>query len=329
MLPLRLAGVPDEAILHADHLGSPRVKADVFSPVIRCRDLYSPFGQKHTAPCDAHRVGFTGKERDGETGFDYFGARFYAPVPGRFLSPDPLLDSADPADPQSWNRYSYVGNNPIRFVDPLGLEKQDATKRTKESIRESLRSFFDGNPAMQMISGVMLDALFPDSNLETALAATGPLGKIGKVGKAGRATGSARQGLPLGFGSAAEFEKFGNSLNAGLRKAGFEDVQALFQGSSVTGRNFKTGVSFDVGRRSDFDIAMVSPELLARAKAIGVSLRSGGNRTGPLSRKQLRTLGLDNIAKELSRQTRRKVRFMVFESVNAATSRAPSIPVPR
>ncbi len=113
-------GSPGGAILHADHLGSPRVKADVFSPVIRCRDLYSPFGQKHTAPCDVHRVGFTGKERDGETGFDYFGARYYAPVPGRFLSPDPLLDSADPADPQSWNRYGYSGNNPLRLIDPDG-----------------------------------------------------------------------------------------------------------------------------------------------------------------------------------------------------------------
>ncbi len=118
-------GSPGGAILHADHLGSPRVKADVFTPTVRCRDLYSPFGQKHTAPCDAHRVGFTGKERDGETGFDYFGARYYAPVPGRFLSPDPLFDSADPADPQSWNRYSYTRNNPIRFVDPDGAQSED------------------------------------------------------------------------------------------------------------------------------------------------------------------------------------------------------------
>ncbi len=40
------------AIRHADHLGSPRVKADEFNPTIRCRDFYSPFCHKHTAPCD-------------------------------------------------------------------------------------------------------------------------------------------------------------------------------------------------------------------------------------------------------------------------------------
>ncbi len=96
----------------------------MFTPTVRCRDLYSPFGHKHTAPCDAHRVGFTGKERDGETGFDYFGARYYAPIPGRFLSPDPLFDSADPADPQTWNRYSYVFNRPMNSIDPNG-EKYD------------------------------------------------------------------------------------------------------------------------------------------------------------------------------------------------------------
>ncbi len=43
-------GSPGGAILHADDLGSPRVKADMFSPTIRCRDLHSPLGQKHTLP---------------------------------------------------------------------------------------------------------------------------------------------------------------------------------------------------------------------------------------------------------------------------------------
>jgi RHS repeat-associated protein len=65
---------------------------------------------------------FTGKERDTESGNDYFGSRYYASAMGRFLSPDPSqLYFADPSNPQSFNLYSYAVNNPLKFVDPSGL----------------------------------------------------------------------------------------------------------------------------------------------------------------------------------------------------------------
>jgi len=70
------------------------------------------------------RSRYTGKERDTESGNDYFGARYYASSMGRFLSPDPTLRSGHPADPQTWNRYVYGGNNPLKFIDPDGKEKQ-------------------------------------------------------------------------------------------------------------------------------------------------------------------------------------------------------------
>lgn len=63
----------------------------------------------------------TSKERDAETGLDYFGARYYSGAQGRFTSPDPLLNSGRPTNPQSWNRYAYTLNNPLRYVDPTGL----------------------------------------------------------------------------------------------------------------------------------------------------------------------------------------------------------------
>ena len=72
---------------------------------------------------DATEHHFTGKERDAESGNDYFGARYYASTMGRFLSPDPLLNSGHPDDPQSWNRYAYVDNNPLKYTDPKGLYK--------------------------------------------------------------------------------------------------------------------------------------------------------------------------------------------------------------
>jgi RHS repeat-associated protein len=80
---------------------------------------------------------FTGKERDSETGLDYFGARYYGSNMGRFLSPDEFaggpvdVNGGDPAppgplpyaditNPQSLNKYSYTYNNPLRYTDPDG-----------------------------------------------------------------------------------------------------------------------------------------------------------------------------------------------------------------
>jgi len=62
---------------------------------------------------------FTGKERDAETGLDYFGARYYGSNMGRFMSPDIGADQ-HPEDPQSWNLYTYARKNPLVLVDPAG-----------------------------------------------------------------------------------------------------------------------------------------------------------------------------------------------------------------
>ena len=65
----------------------------------------------------------TGKERDAESGNDYFGARYYASNMGRFMSPDPLGNFvADVSNPQTWNMYAYALNNPLKFTDPTGYD---------------------------------------------------------------------------------------------------------------------------------------------------------------------------------------------------------------
>jgi len=66
---------------------------------------------------------FTGKERDAETGLDYFEARYLSGAQGRFTSADPLGAAAGKeGDPQSWNLYAYARNNPLLYVDPDGLK---------------------------------------------------------------------------------------------------------------------------------------------------------------------------------------------------------------
>src|SRR5262249_19751205 len=61
------------------------------------------------------------KERDAESGLDYFGARHYSSALGRFMSVDPGGIGATVVAPQSWNRYSYVLNNPFSAIGPNGL----------------------------------------------------------------------------------------------------------------------------------------------------------------------------------------------------------------
>jgi len=64
---------------------------------------------------------FTGKERDAETGLDYFGARYQRAGIGRFTSVDPAMTiDENLVDPQRWNRYAYARTNPLRWVDPDG-----------------------------------------------------------------------------------------------------------------------------------------------------------------------------------------------------------------
>jgi RHS repeat-associated protein len=76
-----------------------------------------------TTANDATPLHFTSKERDQESGNDYFGARYYASSMGLFISPDPKGASGHTYDPQTWNRYVYAGNSPLKFIDPDGLEK--------------------------------------------------------------------------------------------------------------------------------------------------------------------------------------------------------------
>jgi RHS repeat-associated protein len=111
----------------SDHLGSHAVVDTVSSSgTITCdQDIdYYPYGGVVHDYCGStpQHYRFTGKERDAESGNDYFGARYYGPNLARFMVPDPAGNAvADPANPQSWNLYAYVLNNPLSYSDPLGL----------------------------------------------------------------------------------------------------------------------------------------------------------------------------------------------------------------
>jgi filamentous hemagglutinin len=128
--------------------------------------------------------------------------------------------------------------------------------------------------------------------------------------------------IPHGFASAEEFQEFGSRLRRGLP----EGTQPLFHGSSVTGQSYRTGQPFDVGRRSDFDLALAGSTLFERARALGLKAKDG-TRIGPLSDAQLDALGLLDLRNELSQLAGRVVRFMLFNDQASALKR-PWIWVP-
>jgi len=116
-----------------DHLGSTRLITDQSGNAVSCYDHY-PFGEEIEAnnshgdrqivPSYNKDKGiyqrFTGKERDEESGLDYFLARYYSAPMGRFMSVDPENAGASLADPQAWNGYAYVTNRPLVLTDPDG-----------------------------------------------------------------------------------------------------------------------------------------------------------------------------------------------------------------
>ena len=135
--PASAAAAPWSAFeyAHRDHLGSLEAVTDALGKELVVLG-HDPYGERRKpdwtsrfteAEIEAllgehgERVsrGFTRHEHLDRTGLIHMNGRMYDPRLGRFLSPDPII--GDPTSSQSWNLYSYVGNNPLSYVDPTGL----------------------------------------------------------------------------------------------------------------------------------------------------------------------------------------------------------------
>jgi len=109
----------------SDHLKTASVITDSAGNIKAESDYYPWGGELQFVAADSNHYKFTGKERDSESGLDYFGARYYSNPLGRFMTPDwsatPVaVPYADPLDPQSLNQYTYVRNIPTTRFDADG-----------------------------------------------------------------------------------------------------------------------------------------------------------------------------------------------------------------
>ncbi|MCL4264494.1 MAG: hypothetical protein KJ069_14820 [Anaerolineae bacterium] len=128
-IAVKVSGSPaDDGLyyLHSDHLGSASVLSNASGGVVPGSEArYLPFGDWRTEPTSnpgLTDMGFTGHKHNNsgsnDLGLIYMNARYYVPGIGRFASADTIVP--DPAKPQSYNRYSYVYNNPLMLTDPSG-----------------------------------------------------------------------------------------------------------------------------------------------------------------------------------------------------------------
>jgi len=139
-----LAQIPTQVVeyYHTDVLGSVRAVTKQVNGQwqVVARHDFMPFGEEVSPqyPPPDKRL-FTGKERDHETGLDYFEARYLGGGQGRFSTIDPLITiEKNLVDPQQWNRYAYVRNNPLRWVDPTGATIDFADERSERLFNDYL-----------------------------------------------------------------------------------------------------------------------------------------------------------------------------------------------
>jgi len=164
---------------HGDWLGTERARTGVSgSSAETCTSL--PFGDGQSCSgSDPSPNHFTGKERDSESGLDYFGARHYSSASARFMSADPVrLNLKHLITPQKWNKYAYTVNNPLRYFDPNGEEEVEIQFRAfipQESVagfRGDNRSFSSTSNVNSRVSVTMTVETDPAKNQGKPLVGT-------------------------------------------------------------------------------------------------------------------------------------------------------------
>ena len=149
------------AFVLTDHLGGTSKVLDQNGTVVSSQ-RYWPYGAtRSTSGTTPTELLYTGqREEAGDPaglGLYNYKARFYSTVLGRFVSVDPIVASVD--DPQAWNPYTYVRNNPTRLIDPTGMRYDDGvTPNTINPIHKPRSGCADLCKALLALSALGLDS---------------------------------------------------------------------------------------------------------------------------------------------------------------------------
>jgi len=153
------------------------------------------------------------KERDIETSLDYFGARYLSSTQGRFISVDPALTSANVTTPQSWNRYAYSFNNPLRYIDPTGAWNWSAALGGNDSDEDLRRNAGKDKNALKAANKIIDQRNLFRNGLNAARVAGPNSDEPDTVARAVNAYGSEgdSNGVTVTFGTVAN----GSAAEAG------------------------------------------------------------------------------------------------------------------
>jgi RHS repeat-associated protein len=224
--------------LHLDAIGNVRVVTDENQAVIERHD-YLPFGEECTTGLCASNPGvvggqpkrFTGKERDPETGLDYFGARYYGSKIGRFTTTDPVYTwQENLVDPQRWNRYAYARNNPLKYIDPDGrvirVADAGALALIQSTLPANLRSAVSLTKEGTIDAGALSSVQSSDANFRDLSALASHSGTV-DVSTSAKATYKDASGN-------TKSDSFFYDSGADLAKYGLPPTPNLFLGVTLT-----------------------------------------------------------------------------------------------
>ena len=270
----------------ADHLGTARVVANSSGTILDDSDFYPFGGERVVVSSSGNNYKFTGKERDSESGLDNFGARYYSFAISRFISTDPkTFNGTTLGNPQRWNRYIYVLDNPLTLVDPDGRDAKEFWKAVSNLVSIKI-SKGAGVEVSGSIAGLKVSAssssktetkYFPfsdDKRTETKTSTeTGLKGKIGPF------TGELKNRIPTVDPATGKVDRSGGEISGSVGVSG--DKGETAKGSASVGVSSDheisvIGVSGGVGPvLGGFEVVVNTEELATAVSNVPSALKEG------------------------------------------------------